>query len=345
MTTTPSGETIAKALRDAYGQGYNAAVRNPGMYTTTRDAWIRQYLARMPVAVPAGRDGEEVGRADFPGDRFEGDLNLREAALEVVNWFDKDGSVGTLPDYIMDLRSAIKADEVHRSGKLVLASGSGKEKILGETHKGSGSCLRSNPSVSSLPAFDPSRTAAPFSRDEIVVLLDECKGWHASLEHGAVSDGAFTVRSATGQGSDEIRRNLRAWMRDISTVLTGILSADCHKVLSRVSDRSGEAVETTGSTEGESTADLSATPEPSPQSSPTLKTGGMTVEEATPCPLSFEPGAYDFASSVASKVAALPWAWAETGDEQDERYSAVQTIVDEELRSLAKDSTLQGEAQ
>ncbi|TXN24007.1 hypothetical protein [Methylobacterium sp. WL9] len=59
----------------------------------------------MTQTLPTASDG--ALRADFPGDRFEGPLTLREAALEVVNWFDKDGSVGTLPGHIMDLRAAL----------------------------------------------------------------------------------------------------------------------------------------------------------------------------------------------------------------------------------------------
>lgn len=39
--------------------------------------------------------------------------------------------------------------------------------------------------------FNPSCTAAPFSREEIQALYDECRGWHACLDHGRIGDGAF----------------------------------------------------------------------------------------------------------------------------------------------------------
>lgn len=59
---------LAKALRDAYGQGCRHAVgiapETSTAYREKRDAWIRQYMARMPVAVPSVRDGEEVGHLE-----------------------------------------------------------------------------------------------------------------------------------------------------------------------------------------------------------------------------------------------------------------------------------------
>jgi len=65
-------ETIARALRDAYGRGfsqsgegyngeYSGDAHEKQSWRNDRDAWIRQYMARMPTA-PSFRDGEEVGR-------------------------------------------------------------------------------------------------------------------------------------------------------------------------------------------------------------------------------------------------------------------------------------------
>ena len=64
MTTTPpaaiGGDELAKALRDAYGQGCRHAVgvapESATAYREKRDAWIRQYMARLAPAVGAGGD-------------------------------------------------------------------------------------------------------------------------------------------------------------------------------------------------------------------------------------------------------------------------------------------------
>jgi hypothetical protein len=53
---------------------------------------------------------------------------------------------------------------------------------LGETHKGSGSCLRSNPSVSSLSACDPSRKSEVQAFAEAVLHGDdEHRAWGARI--------------------------------------------------------------------------------------------------------------------------------------------------------------------
>lgn len=72
MTTTPpaaiGGDELAKALRDAYGQGCRHAVgvapESATAYREKRDAWIRQYMARLAPAAGAG--GDETG-ARQPG--------------------------------------------------------------------------------------------------------------------------------------------------------------------------------------------------------------------------------------------------------------------------------------
>lgn len=58
MSTTPAaaigGDELAKALRDAYGQGCRHAVgvapESATAYREKRDAWIRQYMARLTPA-------------------------------------------------------------------------------------------------------------------------------------------------------------------------------------------------------------------------------------------------------------------------------------------------------
>ncbi|WFS07748.1 hypothetical protein [Methylobacterium sp. 391_Methyba4] len=66
-------KTIAKALRDAYGQGRRHGADRPIERTEAiakvRDAWIRQYMARLPAVTPittaptpTDRVGEDVGR-------------------------------------------------------------------------------------------------------------------------------------------------------------------------------------------------------------------------------------------------------------------------------------------
>lgn len=70
MTTTPpaaiGGDELAKALRDAYGQGCRHAVgvapESSTAYREKRDAWIRQYVARLAPAGEPDRDddGAEV---------------------------------------------------------------------------------------------------------------------------------------------------------------------------------------------------------------------------------------------------------------------------------------------
>jgi hypothetical protein len=306
---------LAKALRDAYGRGHATGIsgwaQTHAEYCEKRDAWIRQYMARMPVAlsvrdgltvystatdrarlsnfVRSDVDGERLARvitdasqwaehvaaapvsssgdgdggelerlrADFPGDRFEGELTLREAALEVVNWFDKDGSVGTLPDYIMDLRSAIKSDEVHRSGKLVLASGSGKEKgadLVAYLHRQwawsketFGPALRTKGIVQHITKELREIEAEPHDLAEWVdVIILAMDGF---WRHGGKPEDLLPAMQAK-----QDRNFARTWP-DWRTM--GEDQAIEH-------DRTGEA----------------RTPEPSPQSSPTLKTGSMAVEEA-----------------------------------------------------------------
>jgi len=89
-----------------------------------------------------------------------------------------------------------------------------------------GSCPSDRAAERPAPSgFDPSRAAAPFTRDEIQVLYDECRGWHSCLDHGRIGDGAFTIHCENGE-SEQTRLNLRATLRDLATVLAGILSAD-----------------------------------------------------------------------------------------------------------------------
>lgn len=66
MTTTPpaaiGGDELAKALRDAYGQGFGHGRQDHGsgetcaQYWAKRDAWIRQYMARLAPAAGADID-------------------------------------------------------------------------------------------------------------------------------------------------------------------------------------------------------------------------------------------------------------------------------------------------
>ncbi|WP_391925353.1 hypothetical protein, partial [Streptomyces massasporeus] len=56
---------LAKALRDAYGRGAHHIAQCASIepdpderFQENRDAWIRQYMARMPAAAPVSSSGD-----------------------------------------------------------------------------------------------------------------------------------------------------------------------------------------------------------------------------------------------------------------------------------------------
>ncbi len=99
LTSPLGGDDLAKALRDAHGQGYEVGLQAAGIEQhlrelvaryEARDAWIAQYMARLPAAEPIAaasepRVGEDVGPTERQSEapiyeafaRFVGDADER----------------------------------------------------------------------------------------------------------------------------------------------------------------------------------------------------------------------------------------------------------------------------
>jgi len=255
MTTIPSGEAFTKVLRDVYGQGWDHAVKEGSAseqeYQDKRDAWIRQYLARMPVAVPAqsthrdsmpyslqaGEGGtflnSEAGQlficADVDtvrrclaaiaaapvsssGDGDGGELERLSAKATSGEWSAEEAgqitASGTSPGHdtpvwgtILTARDTKDIEDgvthwatdgerqanaryvaalvnAHRSGKLVLAPGSGEEKSSATLK---GQATQQSPSqqvVSALTGECPSRDEVDFDElNRLFALMPEGP-WH-----------------------------------------------------------------------------------------------------------------------------------------------------------------------
>ncbi|MET3481604.1 hypothetical protein [Methylobacterium sp. 1973] len=335
--TGPGASLLARA-RVAY---YGVNGRDPGtqeLAAALRAAGVADPFASAPApSDPAGAGGD-LGEPSREAIEMMAE-HLHEEGDHDRQWVwpehaDDDGYRGnggyvtiTPTDVQCRLREMarrvlIRANQIaHRSGQIVASTpgqkGAGEEKT-GATPLGSGS--RPSDQAASHPApagFDPSRGA--LGSRVLIQVIDS--GYYYCAFNEGVTDRISEAFVYDLEEAEGIVRHDCSTLRIIPVPCV----SDEHPAGEDAIAAEGEACQRGG--EAETPAQ---TPPPPPSATP----------EGDPQELSFGPGCYDFASSVAAKVAALPWAWAETGDAQDDRYSDVQAIVDAELRSLANDRTL-----
>jgi len=297
---------------------------------------VGRELERLSAAAPAGEWYPDLC------DAFDADDGPTEVACDSIVTYDgEDDAAGQIAscghrvaEYVCALVNA------HRSGKLVASTGSGEETkgadpYLTETTealvarleaelgvKGINSVFRRALAIAKEASADaklPNGLAGVVS-DDVVREIDDGSKILAGLEDAL----------AWAKGDKSRGKLITVKDGKIVEVQDGTPAERDHVVSARLipwKPGSLGGVDLTFESGLRVALPLSE-PEATPKSSP-------SQTPVDPQELSFGPGCYDFASSVASKVAALPWAWAETGDAQDDRYSDVQMIVDAELRSLA----------
>ncbi|MGU3387165.1 hypothetical protein ACLBYG_21835 [Methylobacterium sp. D53M] len=112
LTSPLGGDDLAKALRDAYGRGAHHIVQGASeepetneQWQAKRDAWIAQYMARLPAAEPIAaafepRVGDDVGQKAW------GDLSPQETVRRVRCMAD-DAAAGTAIEAWRDACDAI----------------------------------------------------------------------------------------------------------------------------------------------------------------------------------------------------------------------------------------------